>query len=143
MKCRCITHCIEACISVRICITLLPSNVKYLSREVLRHATQHLGRPYNINPAPECFSTKQEVRQRGNSNMAPKIDPEILKALSLDAATTTIASHGGSDFASTFKITSKGTDGAEKLFFLKQGKGRESEVMFAGISRSLISNISI
>jgi hypothetical protein len=64
--------------------------------------------------------------------MAPKIDPAILQALSLDAATTTIASHGGSGFASTFKITSKGSDGGEKLFFVKQGKGKESEIMFAG-----------
>jgi hypothetical protein len=66
--------------------------------------------------------------------MVPKIDPAILQALSLDAATTTIASHGGSDFASTFKITSKGSDGDEKLFFVKQGKGKESEIMFAGNS---------
>jgi hypothetical protein len=74
--------------------------------------------------------------------MALKIDPAILKALSLDAATTTIASHGGSGFASTFKITSKGTDGEEKLYFVKQGSGRESEVMFAGIfSPSLIKPI--
>jgi hypothetical protein len=68
--------------------------------------------------------------------MAPKIDPAILQALSLDAATTTIASHGGSGFASTFKITSKGNDESEKLFFVKQGKGRESEIMFAGNSLS-------
>jgi protein-ribulosamine 3-kinase len=71
--------------------------------------------------------------------MAPKIDPAILKALSLDAATTTIASHGGSDFASTFKIMSNGSDGEEKLFFVKQGKGKESEIMFAGKSLYLHS----
>jgi len=74
--------------------------------------------------------------------MAPKIDPAILRALSLDAAATTIASHGGSGFASTFKITSKGSDGEEKLFFVKQGKGRESEIMFAGTSYLISSNIS-
>ena len=64
--------------------------------------------------------------------MAPKIDPAILKALSLEAATTSIASHGGSGFASTFKLTSTGPDGEEKQFFVKQGKGTESEIMFAG-----------
>jgi hypothetical protein len=70
--------------------------------------------------------------------MAPTIDPAILQALSLDAATTTIASHGGSGFASTFKITSKGNDGGEKLFFVKQGKGRESDIMFSGIFSPLV-----
>ena len=64
--------------------------------------------------------------------MSRKIDPAILKALSLEAASTTIASHGGSGFASTFKITSTGSDGQEKLFFIKQGKGKGSEIMFAG-----------
>jgi hypothetical protein len=65
-------------------------------------------------------------------NMTRKIDPAILKALSLEAASTTIASHGGSGFASTFKITSTGSDGQEKLFFVKQGEGKASEIMFAG-----------
>jgi hypothetical protein len=73
-------------------------------------------------------------------NMAPKIDPTILKALLLDAADTSIASHGGSGFASTFKITSKDNDGEEKLFFVKQGKGKESQIMFAG--KHLISYLS-
>jgi len=63
--------------------------------------------------------------------MAPKIDPAILKALSLEASTTTIANHGGSGFATTLKITST-VDGKEKLFFVKTGKGRDSEIMFAG-----------
>jgi protein-ribulosamine 3-kinase len=66
--------------------------------------------------------------------MAPKIDPAILKALALDEANTTMATHRGSGFASTFKITSNGSDGEEKLFFVKQGKGKESEIMFAGNS---------
>lgn len=65
--------------------------------------------------------------------MAPKIDPAILAALSLDAATTSIASHGGSGFTSTYKITSN-VDGKEKLFFVKQGKGKGSEIMFTGNS---------
>jgi len=65
--------------------------------------------------------------------MAPRIDPAIIKALSLDAATTMIASHGESGFASTFKITSKSDDGKDRLYFVKQGKGKDSEVMFAGM----------
>jgi len=63
--------------------------------------------------------------------MTPKIDSAILKALNLDAATTTIANHGGSGFATTLKITSS-VDGKEKLFFVKMGKGKDSEIMFAG-----------
>jgi len=63
--------------------------------------------------------------------MALKIDPAILKALSLEASTTTIANHGVSGFATTLKITST-VDGKEKLFFVKTGTGRDSEIMFAG-----------
>jgi hypothetical protein len=74
--------------------------------------------------------------------MAPKIDSAILKALSLDSANTSIASHGGSGFASTFKITSKGSDGEERLFFVKQGKAKGSEIMFAGKFLILSFNLS-
>lgn len=78
--------------------------------------------------------------------MGPKLDPAILTALSLDAATTSIASHGGSGFASTFKLTSTGSDGEERHFFVKQGKGRDSEVMFAGktfiVFREISNNLS-
>ncbi|KAH7413272.1 Fructosamine/Ketosamine-3-kinase [Cadophora sp. MPI-SDFR-AT-0126] len=74
--------------------------------------------------------------------MAPKIDPAILKALSLDAESTTLASHGGSGFSSTYKLSSRGSDGKEKLYFVKTG-GKGSEVMFAGehASLSTIHNI--
>jgi len=71
--------------------------------------------------------------------MTRKIDPAILKALSLEAASTTIASHGGSGFASTFKITSTGSDSQEKLFFVKRGRGKGSEIMFAGKNSSFNS----
>lgn len=64
--------------------------------------------------------------------MAPKLDPAIFKALSLEASNTTLAAHGGSGFAFTGKLTSV-VDGKEKFFFVKTGKGKESEVMFAGI----------
>ncbi|KAL2066523.1 hypothetical protein VTL71DRAFT_2594 [Oculimacula yallundae] len=68
--------------------------------------------------------------------MAPNIDPAILKALSVDAASTTIVSHGGSGFSSTYKLSSRGSDGQEKLHFVKTGK-KGSEVMFAGEHASL------
>ncbi len=53
--------------------------------------------------------------------MAPKVDPAILTGLGLEAEATTMSSHGGSGFASTYKITSKGANGEEKLFFVKTG----------------------
>jgi protein-ribulosamine 3-kinase len=69
--------------------------------------------------------------------MAPELDRAILKALSLEASNTTLAAHGGSGFAFTGKVTST-VDGSEKLFFVKTGKGTESEVMFAGICNFLL-----
>jgi protein-ribulosamine 3-kinase len=72
--------------------------------------------------------------------MAPKLDPAIIKALSLEASGTTLSAHGGSGFAFTGKVTSV-VDGKEKLFFVKTGKGNESEIMFAGtVSLFLPSN---
>ncbi|EHK98832.1 hypothetical protein M7I_5341 [Glarea lozoyensis 74030] len=68
--------------------------------------------------------------------MPPKIDKAILSALALDAATTTIASHGGSGFASTLKLTSH-KDDIEKLYFVKTGRGKEAGVMFEGEHTSL------
>ena len=72
--------------------------------------------------------------------MSPALDSAILRALNLNAATTTIASHGGSGFSSTAKLTSKvlenNSDGkeveTEKIYFVKIGKGKGSEIMFAG-----------
>lgn len=63
--------------------------------------------------------------------MSPKVDPAIIKALSLDPSITKLASHGGSGFASTFKLSST-VDGKEKNYFVKTGTGPESEVMFKG-----------
>lgn len=63
--------------------------------------------------------------------MAPKLDPAIIKALSLDPALTSITSHGASGFSTISKITTK-VDGKEKLYFVKTGSGKNAEVMFAG-----------
>jgi protein-ribulosamine 3-kinase len=65
--------------------------------------------------------------------MPPKIDQAILSALSLDTATTTIASHGGSGFANTFKLVSNKGNNDEKLYFVKIGKGESAGVMFEGV----------
>ena len=66
-----------------------------------------------------------------------KIDSAVIRALSLDPAKTTIAKHGGSGFSTTGKITTTLEDGTEKNFFIKTGKGKNAQVMFAGEHASL------
>lgn len=68
--------------------------------------------------------------------MPPPVDSAILRALGLDPAQTKMTSHGGSGFASTFKLTST-VDGAQKNFFVKTGTGRNADVMFTGEHASL------
>jgi hypothetical protein len=62
--------------------------------------------------------------------MPPRIDAAIVKALSLDPSST-IANHGSSGFATTSKITSN-IDDQERIFFVKTGKGSDSQIMFTG-----------
>lgn len=66
-----------------------------------------------------------------------KLDPVIIRTLSLNESVTSVAKHGGSGFATTAKITTQSEDGGQKHFFLKTGKGKESEVMFKGEHASL------
>lgn len=68
--------------------------------------------------------------------MPADVDPAILDSLGLEPAITKIASHGGSGFASTFKISSK-VNGENKNFFVKTGTGPDSELMFKGEHASL------
>lgn len=68
---------------------------------------------------------------RKATTMAANVDPAILEALELDPKVTNIASHGGSGFASTFKLSST-VDGKEKNYFVKTGTGADSELMFKG-----------
>jgi protein-ribulosamine 3-kinase len=63
--------------------------------------------------------------------MAPNVDPAILEALGLDPDATKIASHGGSSFASTFKLSSE-ANGQITNYFVKTGTGSDSEIMFNG-----------
>jgi protein-ribulosamine 3-kinase len=62
-----------------------------------------------------------------------KVDPAIIEALGLDPANSAMNAHGGSGFASTFKITSE-KDGKPLNFFVKTGTGEGAEVMFKGTS---------
>ncbi|OAA67712.1 phosphotransferase enzyme family protein [Akanthomyces lecanii RCEF 1005] len=68
--------------------------------------------------------------------MAPAVDGAILEALGLDANATTMSSHGGSGFASTFKLSTT-VDGQPKHYFVKTGSGADAETMFKGEHASL------
>ena len=66
-----------------------------------------------------------------------KLDSAIIKALSLEPAKTTVASHGASGFTTTAKISTTLRDGTEKQFFLKIGSGKGANEMFKGEHESL------
>ncbi|KAI0407105.1 fructosamine kinase [Xylaria palmicola] len=74
--------------------------------------------------------------------MSPTVDSAILAALNLDPQTTKLTSHGGSGFASTFKLSST-ANGKEVNYFIKTGAGADAGLMFQGEHESLnaISNI--
>ncbi|KAH6620621.1 Fructosamine/Ketosamine-3-kinase [Chaetomium sp. MPI-SDFR-AT-0129] len=70
--------------------------------------------------------------------MLPNVDPAILDALGLEATSSKLVSHGGSGFASSYKLTAT-KDGHELAFFVKTGTGPQAEVMFRGEYASLNS----
>ena len=59
-----------------------------------------------------------------------KLDSAIIQALALDPARTKVASHGGSGFTTTAKITTGTEDGFEKCYFLKISEEEMAEVMW-------------
>ncbi len=63
--------------------------------------------------------------------MALKVDAALLEALGLEASDSEIHAHGGSGFASTFRLSSK-IRGNEVDYFVKTGSGQDAEVMFRG-----------
>ena len=66
-----------------------------------------------------------------------KLDPAIIRALSLDPSQVTVASHGGSGFTTTAKISTTLRDGAEQHFFMKTSNSKGAGVMFKGEHASL------
>lgn len=64
--------------------------------------------------------------------MPTKVDAALLRGLSLDPSTTSIHSHGGSGFASTFRLTTPTSS-----IFVKTSHGLASAVMFEGEHASL------
>lgn len=63
-----------------------------------------------------------------------KLDSAIVELLGLNAASTSVSSHGGGGMssASTSKITTKLEDGSEKQYFMKTGSGKDADIMFEG-----------
>ncbi|KAL8683958.1 MAG: hypothetical protein Q9186_000169 [Xanthomendoza sp. 1 TL-2023] len=68
-----------------------------------------------------------------------KLDQSILRALSLDPAATTVATHGSSGFNATAKISTTLKTGTRKHFFMKTAPGKDAEIMFRGEHASLNS----
>ncbi|MCJ1373298.1 1-phosphatidylinositol-3-phosphate 5-kinase [Loxospora ochrophaea] len=66
-----------------------------------------------------------------------KLDPAVARALSIDPSKTMVASHGGSGFTTTAKISTTLSDGSAKQFFMKTGRGEDAQVMFEGEHASL------
>jgi protein-ribulosamine 3-kinase len=64
--------------------------------------------------------------------MPAKVDAVLLHALSHDPSTTSIHNHGGSSFASPFRLTT-----SRISIFVKTSPGPESAVMFEGENASL------
>ncbi|KAL8872608.1 MAG: hypothetical protein Q9174_001789, partial [Haloplaca sp. 1 TL-2023] len=66
-----------------------------------------------------------------------KLDPSVMKALSLDPSATTVSTHGSSGFNATAKISTTLADGTQKHLFMKTAAGKDAEVMFRGEHASL------
>lgn len=68
-----------------------------------------------------------------------KLDSAVISLLGLDPKTTSVSSAGGGGMssASTSKITTDLPNGETMQYFMKTGKGRDAEVMFAGEHESL------
>ncbi|KAI4217940.1 MAG: hypothetical protein L6R36_009202, partial [Xanthoria steineri] len=66
-----------------------------------------------------------------------KLDPSILRTLSLDPATTTVSTHGSSGFNSTAKITTTLPTKTQKHLFMKSAPGTAAAEMFRGEHASL------
>jgi hypothetical protein len=82
-------------------------------------------------PICEAIYFNQKSAVECVPNMSSNVDAAITEALGLDPSRTRIVSHGGSGFASTFKLSSN-VDGTEKNYFVKTGTGPEAELMFQG-----------
>ncbi|KAL8922894.1 MAG: hypothetical protein Q9172_003368 [Xanthocarpia lactea] len=66
-----------------------------------------------------------------------KLDPSILRSLSLDPTSTSVSSHGSSGFNATAKISTTLPNNTRKHFFLKSSPSKVAETMFRGEHASL------
>jgi len=74
-----------------------------------------------------------------NKSATMKLDSAVVALLKLDPENTSVSSGGGGGMssASTSRITTKLADGSSKSYFMKTGKGKAAEIMFAGENASL------
>jgi len=72
--------------------------------------------------------------------MQPNVDQAVLEALGLEATGSKMVAHGGSSFASTYKLTAS-KDGHEFAYFMKTGVGAEAETMFRGLRSAFLSQL--
>lgn len=83
------------------------------------------------------FSKVPFIRSLYTSTM--KLDSAVVSLLGLDPNNTSVsgAGGGGMSSASTSKITTQTSNGDEMQYFMKTGKGKDAETMFAGEHESL------
>lgn len=66
-----------------------------------------------------------------------KLDPSIIRMLSLEPGATTVTAYGSSGFNATAKISTTLEDGTRKHFFMKTAQGNDAAIMFRGEHASL------
>jgi hypothetical protein len=113
----------------------------YPSRKVYPSAPPNViatPRGCSLHAKPPSNAQLSKLRPlRSYSRTTMKLDPAVAELLRVDSehATVSSAGGGGCSSASTAKITCKLSDGTEKSFFMKTGKGEDAEVMFAGTTQ--------
>ncbi|KHN99235.1 phosphotransferase enzyme family protein [Metarhizium album ARSEF 1941] len=123
--------------------TAIPSNRQYVTCTYL-NLTSPRHHAHCTNPThgqqsrvrPTSMPTPPSKDSQTTTAMTPNVDPAILKALGIDGQHARIASHGGSGFSATFKLSTT-IDGQPVNYFVKTGSGKAAELMFTGEHASL------
>lgn len=80
---------------------------------------------------------KRHNRLSSSEAQAMKLASSVIRDLSLDPDTTTVAAHGSSGFNAIAKISTTFEDGTQREFFMKTASGKDAEIMFRGEHASL------
>ena len=127
--------CLFSSTSTAVCLCRVRATIdKHMTLYAAFFTFQNRALLYIVFP---CGILSFAINPLGLDTNEMKIDSAVIKALSLDPAKTAVAKHGGSGFSTTAKITTTLKDGTEKRLFMKTGKGKDAEVMFAGEHASL------